>query len=614
MPLSEDSMQSARPLEAVQILEAMLTPTLISLLVLLGVFVWLFKDIYYTLTIPSISVSTTAAESEDLLQDAAKYDPSEQPPKDVVPCYDPATMQLLGHVPAMSDAEVRAVLARAKEASKVWKKSSFGQRRKLLSILLKYIIENQETICRVSARDTGKVIVDAILGEIITTCEKIHWLIKEGERWLKPERRSAGVMSFYKSPRVEYHPVGVVGAIVPWNWPFHNVLNPLIAAIFAGNSIVIKVSEHASWSSGYHSRVISAALAAAGAPKDLVQIVTGYGEAGNAIVTGGADKVIFVGSTMVGKKVMAAAASTLTPVVLELGGKDAFIICEDADVKPIIQVSLKAAFLNSGQNCAGGERFFIHRKVLDAFSGGVVDAVNKMRQGPPLGHGTMDTGAMTMPGLPQKVHALVEDAVAKGAKLLTGGKLPAPGQVGQFYPPTVLLGVRRGMKIWEEEVFGPVMSITPFDTDDEAVALANDCDFGLGSNVFSGSQGRARAIAERLEAGMSSINDFATTYMCQSLPFGGVKQSGFDRFAGIEGLRGLCVPKAVAEDSAPWLMTSSIPPPWQLPLPDISFPFGTSLVTMFYGPGLLYKIKGLFSLAACFISPSVMLTKKKKTT
>ncbi|GAX82092.1 hypothetical protein CEUSTIGMA_g9520.t1 [Chlamydomonas eustigma] len=453
--------------------------------------------------------------------------------------------------------------------------------------------------------------VDGILGEIVTTCEKIHWLVNEGEKWLKPERRSAGLMSFYKSPRVEFHPVGVVGAIVPWNWPFHNVLNPLTAAIFAGNAIVIKVSEHASWSSGFYGRVISAALAAAGAPPDLVQIVTGYGEAGNAVVTGGSDKVIFVGSTFVGKKVMAAAAATLTPVVMELGGKDAFIVCDDADVKGVIQTALKAAFLNCGQNCAGGERFFVHRKVVDTYCVEVVKAVNKMRQGAPLGDGMKDAGAMTMPGLPQKVHELVQDAVSKGAKLLAGGVLPPAGSVGQFYPPTVLLGVKRGMKIWEEEVFGPVMSVIPFETDEEVIALANDCDFGLGSNVFSGSQSRARHIASKLEAGMSSINDFATTYMCQSLPFGGVKQSGFDRFAGIEGLRGLCVAKSVAEDAVPWLMRSSIPPPWQIPLPDIAFPFGTSLVTMFYGPGLLFKVKGLFSLAACFIAPSLVLKKKK---
>ncbi|KAG1661699.1 hypothetical protein FOA52_002035 [Chlamydomonas sp. UWO 241] len=541
---------------------------------------WLVRDVYTTLSIPSISVPLTAAEASDTLNGAA-YDPSKPVDKDLVPCYDPATMQLLGHVPAMSETEVRAIIKKAKAAQAVWKSSPFSQRRKLLRILLKFVVENQEEICRVTARDTGKVMTEGLLGEIITTCEKIHWLVDHAEKYLQPEHRSPGLLAFFKAPRVEYVPVGVVGAIVPWNWPFHNLLNPVTAAVFTGNAIVIKVSEHASWAAQYHGRVLKAALAAAGAPEDLVQIVTGFGEAGNAIVTGGADKVIFVGSTQIGKKVMAAAAATLTPVVLELGGKDPFIVLDDADVKPVIQVAIKAAFLNSGQNCAGGERFFVHNKVLDQFVEGVVSVVKQMRQGPPLGHGDMDTGSMTMPGLPQKVQGLVDDAVAKGAKLLAGGKLPAStlAGTGNFYPPTVLLGIKRGMLIWEEEVFGPVMSIIGFDTDDEVVvAMANDCEFGLGSNVFGG-QARARRMCERLEAGMSTINDFATTYMAQSLPsggvktsgymaqslpFGGVKSSGFDRFAGIEGLRGLCHAKAVSEDAVPWLMRSSIPPPWQV--------------------------------------------------
>ncbi|GIL95004.1 hypothetical protein Vretimale_1119 [Volvox reticuliferus] len=367
-------------------------------------------------------------------------------------------------------------------------------------------------------------------------------------------------MSFYKAARVEYVPVGVVGAIVPWNYPFHNVLNPLTAALFAGNALVIKVSEHASWSTGYYGRMIEAALEAAGAPADLVQIVTGYGEAGNALVTGGVDKVIFVGSTQVGKLVMRAAAETLTPVVLELGGKDAFIVTEDADLNAVIQISLKAAYLNCGQNCAGGERFFVHDKVYDKFLEEVVPLIRNLRQGNPLGPEPVDCGAMCMPGLAEKVHGLVEDAVARGARLLAGGKLRSALEAGgQFYPPTLLADVRPGMKIWEEEVFGPVMSVVRWSADDEVVELANDCSFGLGSSVFAGSQRRARDIASRLEAGMSAINDFGTTYMCQSLPFGGVKHSGFDRFAGVEGLRGLCVPKAVCEDRFPMLMKSSIP-------------------------------------------------------
>ncbi|KXZ42649.1 hypothetical protein GPECTOR_127g527 [Gonium pectorale] len=563
----------------------------------------LLKDVISTFLIPSIKVELTDAEANDKIE-AAKYQLGQPFDKDVVPCYDPSTMQLLGHLPAMSAAEVRARIARAKDAQKVWRNSSFSQRRKLLRILLKFIIENTETICRVSARDSGKPLLDAILGEVVVTCEKIHWLCNEGERYLRPERRSSGIMSFYKSARVEFHPVGVVGAIVPWNYPFHNVLNPLTAALFAGNALVIKVSEHASWSTGYYGRMISAALAAAGAPTDLVQFVTGYGEAGSALVTGGVDKVIFVGSTQVGKLVMRAAAETLTPVVLELGGKDAVIVAEDADLSQVVQIVLKAAFLNCGQNCAGGERFFVHDKIYDKFLEQVAPLVRNLRQGNPLGDEPVDCGAMCMPGLAEKVHGLVEDAVARGARLLAGGKLrPAAEMGGQFYPPTLLADVKPGMKIWEEEVFGPVMSVVRWQTDDEVVALANDCAFGLGSNVFAGNQARARAIASRLEAGMSSVNDFATTYMCQSLPFGGVKHSGFDRFAGVEGLRGLCVPKAVCEDRMPLLMKSTIPPPWQYPVQPNCVAFGTSLVAMFYGPGLVYRARGLAALLHCLVFP-----------
>lgn len=262
---------------------------------------------------------------------------------------------------------------------------------------------------------------------------------------------------FYKRARVEYVPVGVVGAIVPFNYPFHNVFNPLVAAVFAGNAIVIKVSEHASWSVSYYKRIIDAALAACGAPEGLVQIVTGYGEAGNALVTGGTDKVIFVGSTAVGSKVMAAAAANVTPVVLELGGKDAVVVCDDADYAQAFNHGMRGGFQSNGQNCAGGERYFVHRSLLDRWLRDAVEAVGRLRQGAPVGHGTVDLGAQCLPGLREKIHDLVEDARAKGARVLAGGYLP--GGPGQFYPPTVITDVDPSMKIYYEEVFGPVMTV-----------------------------------------------------------------------------------------------------------------------------------------------------------
>lgn len=447
----------------------------------------------------------------------------------------------------------------------------------------------------------------------MVTCEKIWWLIKHGRRWLKPEYRSAGIMMFYKSARVEYHPVGVVGAIVPWNYPFHNVFNPLTAAVYAGNAIVIKVSEHASWSSLYYGRIIKAALKSVGAPEHLVQIVTGYAEAGNALVTSGVNKLIFVGSTDIGKKVMQAAAQNLTPVVLELGGKDAFIVCDDANLSETIPTAMKGAFFSCGQNCAGAERFFVQAGVYDSFVSQVADITNGMRQGHALGASPVDCGAMCMPGLAEKVAEIVDDAVQRGAKVLAGGHVVQRPDGGQFYAPTVLVKITPDMRIWREEVFGPVLAVVRYNTDAEAVALANDCPFGLGSTVFSGSKTRANAIAQQLQAGMTSINDFGSTYMCQSLPFGGVKDSGFDRFAGIEGLRGLCVPKAVCQDRFPsWTQLKTvIPPILQYPIGDKSFQFASALVSMFYSPSLTGNISGLKSLLLALL-PSTSASSSKK--
>ena len=489
----------------------------------------------------------------------------------------------------------------------MWAKSSFAQRRKLLRIIQRFILENQAAICAVSARDSGKPMVDAAFGEVMVTLEKIQWLCAEGERWLAPERRSAGTMMFYKRCRVEYHPVGVMGAIVPWNYPFHNVFNPLLSNLFAGNALVVKVSEYATWSAGYYGRVITAALAAAGAPVDLVQIVTGYRDAGDALVRAPkVGKLVFVGSTGVGRAVMAAAAASLKPVVLELGGKDAFVVCADANLKQVVPIALRGAFQSCGQNCAGAERFFVQRPAYEPFCAAVAAATAKMRQGWALSPGGVDAGAMCMPAQAAFVQGLVDDAVAKGARLLHGGALPPGGGAsgGQFYPPTVLADVTPAMRIAQEEVFGPVLCVTPFDTDDEAVSLANGCAFGLGSNVFSGSTARARALAARLEAGMSSVNDFATTYMAQSLPFGGVKESGFDRFAGVEGLRGCCVPKAVAEDALPWLIRTDIPPPLQYPVAPYAFDFCTGLIRLFYGLSLLERARGVAGIVACFLLPA----------
>ncbi|XP_050218007.1 aldehyde dehydrogenase 22A1 [Mercurialis annua] len=510
-----------------------------------------------------------------------------------VQCYEPATMKYLGFFPALSPAEVKDRVTQARKAQKVWAKSSFKQRRQFLRILLKYIIEHQELICEVSSRDTGKTMVDASLGEIMTTCEKITWLLSEGEQWLKPEYRSSGRSMLHKRAKVEFFPLGVVGAIVSWNYPFHNIFNPMLAAVFSGNSIVIKVSENASWSGCFYFRIIQAALAAVGAPENLVDIITGFAETGEALVSS-VDKVIFVGSPGVGKMIMKSAANTLVPVTLELGGKDAFIVCEDVDVPHVAQIAVRAALQSSGQNCAGAERFYVHKDIYSSFVSEVAKIVKSVSAGPPLS-GRYDMGAICLQEHSDKLQNLVNDAIDKGAVIEARGSFGhlGEGAVDQYFPPTILVNVNHTMKLMQEETFGPIMPIMKFSTDEEAVELANDCRYGLGCAVFSGSQRRAKEITSQIHCGVAAVNDFASSYMCQSLPFGGVKDSGFGRFAGVEGLRACCLAKAVVEDRWWPYIKTKIPKPIQYPVSENGFEFQQSLVAALYGLNIWDRLRAL---------------------
>ncbi|KAF5452260.1 hypothetical protein F2P56_027279 [Juglans regia] len=557
---------------------------------------FLFMLIPHNVPSIDVDVSDVLEDGSQMQEESFIYIPprgrtQQADPK--VQCYEPATMKYLGYFPALTPAEVEERVAHARKAQKIWAKSSFKQRRQFLRILLNYIIKHQQLICKVSSRDTGKTMVDASLGEIMTTCEKITWLLSEGERWLKPEYRSSGRSMFYKKSKVEFHPLGVIGAIVSWNYPFHNIFNPMLAAVFSGNSIVIKVSEHASWSGCFYFQIIQSALAAVGAPENLVEVITGFAETGEALVSS-VDKVIFVGSPGVGKMIMRNAAETLIPVTLELGGKDAFIVCEDVDVNHVAHIAVRAALQSSGQNCAGAERFYVHREIYSSFVSEVAKIVKSVSAGPPLA-GKYDMGGICLQEHSEKLESLVNDALEKGAEIVARGSIGniSEGAVDQFFPPTVIVKVNHTMKLMQEEAFGPIMPIMKFSTDEEAVKLANDSKYGLGCAVFSGSQRRAREIASQIHCGVAAINDFASNYMCQSLPFGGVKHSGFGRFAGVEGLRACCLVKSVVEDRWWPFIKTKIPKPIQYPIAENGFEFQESLVEALYGLNIWERLQAL---------------------
>lgn len=460
--------------------------------------------------------------------------------------HDPATLEPLGEVPVMDADAVRAVVERARQAQAGWAKTSFAERRAVMRTLSDLIVERHEDICRIAVRDSGKTMVDAALGEVFPVLEKIRYVIRQGERDLRPEKRASGILA-QKSARVEYYPLGVIGVICPWNFPFHNLLCPTVPALFAGNAVVAKVSEHTSWSAQPYLDLIREALVTHGHSAELVHVVTGYGATGSALVTSGADKIFFTGSPHNGRKVMEAASRAPTDVVLELGGKDPMIVCEDADLDHAVEQAMLGVFTACGQMCVGVERIYVMDEVYDEFVRRVVDKARALRQGAPLGDQVVDCGAMTMPRQLEIIEELLGDAIAKGAKILAGGSR-AESLEGQFFQPTVLVDVDHSMRIIHEEQFGPVMVIVRVRDEAEAIRLANDTEYGLGSSVFTKDLKRGDRIAAQLRTGMTVINDYGIAYMVQSLPFGGVGISGVGRINGREGLRACCNTKAVVSD------------------------------------------------------------------
>jgi len=515
-------------------------------------------------------------------------------------CVNPSTLETLGYAKVMNKDHVNKISKKAVEAQTEWCKTSFAERRKVLRSIQQYVIDNCEDICEICSMDSGKPALDAMMGEILTTCEKIRCINVNGEAWLDKQYRWTGPMMMHKSAYVQYVPFGVLGVIAPWNYPFHNMLNHVISGIFSGNALVCKVSEQTSWSSLLFSQIVHQALRINGHNPDLVQVITGYAEAGEALVScPDIHKIIFTGSPQVGRYVMAAASKYLKPVILELGGKDAMVVCEDADLNQVIPMAMRGSFQNCGQNCCGVERLFVYESIYEQFIDIVKAKIKVLRQGNPS-TGTdanVDCGAMVMDGQIDIIQDLIDDAIANGATLHCGGQ-KIVNKNGQFYPPTLLTDVTPTMRIAQEEVFGPVMCIAKVPNDDDSVAikLINDCSFGLGSSAFSSNSNRALAIGEQIKSGMFTANDFGVNYLIQSLPFGGINESGFDRFAGPEGLRGCCIERSIVVDRF-WGVKTTIPKPLDYPINvKKGIPFVVSLITFFYSESFVGKVKAIFGL------------------
>ncbi len=505
-----------------------------------------------------------------------------------IECVNPATGQRLGLMPVASPEEVQAVVERARKAQEVWKTSSFRQRRAVLAHLTELILAQMDELCAAIVEDSGKTFENALLGEIMPVLNKIRWVMQNGERHLKPESVPSGIL-MHKKGRIEYRPLGVVACIVPWNYPFQNIFGSLVAPLMAGNAVVIKASEAVAWSTRRFQKLIDEALRREGFSPDTVQIINGYGETGAALVRARVQKILFIGSVGNGRRIIESSAQHLTPVVMELGGKDPMIVCDDAKLEQAVHSALGGCFINLGQNCIASERLIVQDGIYDRFVEAIGRHAGALRQGVPTVPGKLDVGAMTSPLQVRIVDELVRDALAKGAKALVGGKLPEGP--GNFYPPTILIDITPDMRITQEEVFGPVMLIMRVKNDEEAIRLANNTDFGLQSSVFTQDRARAERIAAALDAGATCVNDFGLCYLNQDLPFGGVKYSGYGRMNGRDGLRAYTNAKAVLTDRFPFQI-----PPKLYPVKPEDYENARHTIQLMFARGLGRKLGALLRL------------------
>lgn len=460
------------------------------------------------------------------------------PPK-VLTSVDPCTGTPVGSVPAAGPAEVAAAVAAARAAAPGWAALPVRDRVRALSAVGRLLARRIDELAEVIAAETGKPTAEAVTAELVVSVELAAFYRRVAPRVLAPRRVGTGLL-VHKRAEVRRDPRGVVGVISPWNYPFALAFGPVLTALVAGNAVVLKPSELTPLTGLAVGRLFTDA----GLPEGLVGVVPGDGATGEALVGSGLDLVVFTGSVATGRRVARTAGDALTPVVLELGGKDPMVVLDDADIERAAAGAVWGAFFNAGQTCMAVERVYVHRAVADRFVDAVVDRTRRLRQGP---RGP-DVGAMASLRQLRIVEAQVEDARARGATVRCGGRRrPGPGW---FYEPTVLTGVDHTMAVMVEETFGPVLPVMVVDDDDEALALANDTAYGLNASVWTGDRRRAERFVRGLAAGTVCVNDCIASYAAVALPFGGVKGSGYGRTHGVEGLREMTVTRSVFVDRA----------------------------------------------------------------
>ncbi|AWV87905.1 aldehyde dehydrogenase family protein [Bradymonas sediminis] len=448
----------------------------------------------------------------------------------------PVTGEVLGEFEISTPEQVNEAVARAREASVAWRNRTMDERFEVLERMRAIIDRRGEEFARRISEDTGKALLDALMTEMLVVPLFIDHYRRNAEKILKTEKVWPGMLFPGKKAHIEYFPMGVIGVIAPWNFPFQLSMVPVISAIIGGNTVVLKPSEVTPLT----GELIRELCEEAKVPRGVIEVVQGDGSTGAALVEADIDMVFFTGSVNTGRKVMAAASKKPIPVELELGGKDAMIVCADANLKRAAKGAMWGALVNGGQMCTSVERLFVVESVHDEF----VELLRAEMEAIVVGDTQdVDMGAITFAPQLKTIEEHLAEAKKAGANIVCGGeRIDRPGM---FFSPTLVTGVDPEMLIYREETFGPVLPVIKVASEEEAVRLANDHQYGLTGSVWTSDIDKGRRIASQMECGQVGINDLVQSVGNPKLPFGGVKSSGFGRYHGDEGLLTFMHAKAV---------------------------------------------------------------------
>src|SRR6202790_1254172 len=467
-------------------------------------------------------------------------------PVDTIPSIDPATGKILAQFEKTLPASLSEILSRARAAQSAWRAVPVEKLCVQLRVLRERMMASRDALADAVVAESGKPRVEALFADIFFALDTAEYFSKQGVRLLRPERvphhSSAGKA---KSGRLFYEPVGVIGIISSWNYPLAIPLSQIIPAVAAGNAVVCKTSDF----TPQCGALIEKLFADAGFPKNLVTVIQGGGDVGQALIDADPDKILFTGSVATGRRVAEACAKRLIPTVLELGGKDAMLVLADADLDVAASAAVWGSYTNCGQVCLSVERLFVEQSVSDEFAARCVAKTKKLRVGPG-NDSTTDVGPMIRSQHVQRMVGPVEDAPSRGARVLCGGH-PRVDLGPNFFEPTVITNVDSTMKLFQEETFGPILAIQTVANSEEAIRRANDSPFALSASVWTGDASRGEAIGKRLRAGAVMVNDAISYFAIAEAPHGGCGASGWGRTHGRAGLLEMVRTKYIDVDRLP---------------------------------------------------------------